>query len=132
MDKKILETILTATQMLPEHFVEALIVELENRIGIVCGGVTSNCGESVIFDLLLTLNRDKLTIFDVGANRGQYATEAVSRLSNIVDFSIHCFEPSKKTFQFLSDSHRNNNKIVLNNFGLAEQRKEAPLFMDTE
>ena len=40
------------------------------------------------------------TIFDVGANKGQYCNMVLNYLSND-DISIHCFEPCSYTFSLL-------------------------------
>lgn len=131
--KQILSKIaIKASSLLPIRAVEKVIGALEYRIGIGSGGGASQSGESIVFEVLSAINKGKITIFDVGANKGQYSTEAVSHLSGMREFTIHCFEPSEKTFRFLSAAHSKNPNIVLNNFGLSDEESEATLYLDAE
>lgn len=47
-------------------------------------------------------------IFDAGANKGQYATQALALLGNRVQ--AHCFEPSPRTFAELSANLAGKNR----------------------
>ena len=64
-------------------------------------------------------------LFDVGANAGQYATEALEL--NRPDLSIFCFEPSAPTFQRLSQAVANHGNAHLFNFGMSRAESEATL-----
>lgn len=68
------------------------------------------------------------TIFDVGANVGEWTTLAL-RVNPKAD--IHCFEPSPTTFQRLL-ANRFPASVVCNNFGLSAARGEAKLFVFEE
>lgn len=49
-----------------------------------------------------------------------------------LDYSIHCFEPSKYTFEQLLKAHNNNAKITLNNCGLGDKEQEAILYSNAK
>lgn len=59
------------------------------------------------------------TIFDVGANTGEYTRMLGSYFP---DARIHCFEPAGATFSILADNMRDNGNVVLNNFGISDER----------
>jgi len=67
--------------------------------------------------LAATLIPNSKTVFDVGSNNGQWARMALKINSEL---NIHCFEPSKKTFQLLSENKFNKN-IKLNNLALGSE-----------
>ena len=69
------------------------------------------------------------TIFDVGGNKGQFLDMALTNLYES-DYVIHCFEPSKNSFEILSDKFRNNHIIKLNNIALANKEGIAELHYD--
>jgi FkbM family methyltransferase len=119
-------------QMIPTRYVESVILLLESKIGIGTGQAASESGEKVVFEVLTQVISGPLMIFDVGANQGQYTSEALTQLRDQNEYSIHCFEPSLKTFKILNEVHGGNNKINLNNFGLAEKKDNSTLYMDAE
>jgi FkbM family methyltransferase len=120
----------TIIELLPVRMAERLLVMLEARIGIGTGGGPHQSGERVLFVILNAIRKEKLVIFDVGANQGQYTSELLLGLSENQDCSIHCFEPSKNTFQLLSQKHESNKRVRLNNFGLSNLEKHSTLYMD--
>jgi len=63
-------------------------------------------------------------IFDVGANKGDWAKRASRIFENA---QIHCFEISKSNFNFLKKLKNNN--LVLNNLGLSD-KNESILYKD--
>ena len=66
-----------------------------------------------------------LTVFDVGANVGDWARLA---LSINPDIQLHCFEPSRFTFERLKSSHWPEG-CSLNNFGLGSKSEERVLYI---
>jgi FkbM family methyltransferase len=87
-------------------------------------------------DLLLNGEADFLqryiprceVVFDVGANIGDWAQTALSFNRNI---NLHCFEPSKPTFQRLSQQIFPPNTI-LNNFGLGSSLEERIMYVSDD
>ena len=65
-------------------------------------------------------------LFDAGANKGQYATQALALLGDRVH--AHCFEPSPRTFAELSANMAGKNQVKLLNFGLSSKPGELQLF----
>jgi FkbM family methyltransferase len=63
------------------------------------------------------------TVFDVGANVGEWAALALSLNPTV---NLHCFEPSKPTYQRLAAKAFPSN-VALNNFGLGSAREERTL-----
>lgn len=68
-----------------------------------CSGEINYSGEKsaikyVIENLIKTYPGQQLTMFDVGANIGNYTKELLSFTSEECNITIHCFEPSPETF----------------------------------
>lgn len=69
-------------------------------------------------ELILKLSKlDPRTVFDVGANVGDWAMMALKNFPNAI---VHCFELSKNTHTTLS-INITNQRAILNNFGLAAE-----------
>jgi len=66
-----------------------------------------------------------LTVFDVGANIGEW-TELALRINP--NLNIHCFEPSSITFKKLKSRNFKGN-IIYNNFGLSSTTKQKKLYI---
>jgi FkbM family methyltransferase len=76
-----------------------------------------------IFNILKKKLKPKAILFDVGAHHG----ETIRNFKNNFDFKqIHSFEVSKQNFMELSKNYKNFNdeKIIINNFGLSNKSKE--------
>ncbi len=66
---------------------------------------------------------DSKIVFDIGANTGEWIKIALSINPNLI---IHCFEPSKATFQqLLANSF--NQQVTCNNFGFSSEEHETQL-----
>jgi FkbM family methyltransferase len=87
-------------------------------------------GEMKVADLVNNEGNNPVTIFDVGANVGQYQRALLKRL-RINNFSVHCFEPSPSTFNVLK-KNTTDARVKLNNFGLGEKDAQLPLFRTGE
>jgi FkbM family methyltransferase len=100
--------------------------------GIGSGSSVFQSGEMAVFTKLKNSLRSEqeLCVFDVGANQGQFLTLAHCGLADR-RFTIHSFEPSKKTYQLLCENAGKYNNAVLNNFGLGREPGERELFYDT-
>lgn len=69
---------------------------------------------------------DKPVIFDVGANKGQYALEVIKVFGNSVE--LYCFEPSNIAFSRLSEKMSDYDNVKLYNFGFGNQPQTATLY----
>ncbi len=107
-------------------------VKIANYLmGIGAGGVADSSGEKAIIDKLKkhAAGGVSLHIFDVGANKGQFLHLIEEGLQGIA-CHIHAFEPSKYTYQVLSDNAKIYSNITLNNMALGRQVGEFELFYD--
>ena len=77
---------------------------------------------------LRTRIRQCKVVFDVGANIGDWAN-LVLRINPTVQ--LHCFEPSKSTFDRLAAQSFPVN-VVINNFGLSSTSRQSKLFVFDE
>lgn len=132
MQKNLNKILYNLAKLLPTRMIDKLIPLLERRVGIGCGTSAARSGETVVFDVLRSLSRSPLTIFDVGANQGQYATEALTALGSSLEYSIHSFEPSIKTYEILLTKHGDNERVITNHFGLGKESTTATLFTNEE
>lgn len=70
------------------------------------------------------------TIFDVGANVGDWSFEAIRGLSPTA--RLFAFEPTSETFESLRDRLSSTPvSVTLQNFALGDAESEAPLYVDT-
>jgi FkbM family methyltransferase len=70
-----------------------------------------------------------ITIFDVGANNGDYVDLLVNVFESKAE--IHSFEPSKKTFKKLLERHGNKEKVFFNNFGFGKEEASVILYSNS-
>lgn len=97
--------------------------------GSVGSSEVHSSGETAIFALLREIAIPPYTVFDVGANRGQFLQELLDNIGN-TDCSIHCFEPGKTPFTDLAAAYGNDSRTRLNNIGLGNDRGEKQIFYD--
>ncbi len=70
----------------------------------------------------------RAVIFDVGANVGDYAREVSEVFDSKVE--LHCFEPSKATFEELTRRTSTIEGVVLNQLGVGSSTTTATLYTD--
>ncbi len=70
----------------------------------------------------------RAVIFDVGANVGDYAREVSEVFGEQVE--LHCFEPSKATFEELTRRTAGIEGVVLNQLGVGSTTTTATLYTD--
>jgi len=69
------------------------------------------------------------TLFDIGANRGDY-TEMAMKSFSTADKYFHLFEPQRSCVQVLKDKFSNVKGLTINDFGLSDQSGSAELYKD--
>ena len=75
-------------------------------------------------DIYKKFFEDNITIFDVGANKGQ----SIERFKKIFpNATIHAFEPIIKEFNFLEKNYEGNKNIIINNVALGEKTYKKKL-----
>jgi FkbM family methyltransferase len=70
------------------------------------------------------------TVFDIGANKGEYP-ELIQKSLHSTATSIHLFEPQKTCFSTLNEKFTEKN-IRLNNFGLSDKASTGTLYKDSD
>jgi FkbM family methyltransferase len=113
----------TALRLLPDHPLVYRFCQryVDRYRGENNGDMTTN-GELRFLQQLLPQCR---TVFDVGANVGQWARLALSINPQL---DLHCFEPSRPTFERLQSVGLPAN-VACNNFGLGAAAEETTLFV---
>lgn len=112
-----------------------LLIKLTNKIENNNNTDFGKNGEELFLKNLLKNrnNKEKTIIFDVGANVGSYTkTVKIIADSNNIDLEVHLFEPTKSCFRVLKKLFNEENNIILNNFGLSDQKGERTIYYDFE
>jgi FkbM family methyltransferase len=94
------------------------------------GGVYEESGERnalLYVKKSLATEKQPLTLFDVGANVGGY-TEGLIEYMKPFEMQIHCFEPSRETFQKLSENFSKSPTVKLNKFGIGDVHTHLKLY----
>lgn len=99
-------------------------------MGIGAGTNVNESGELVLVKQILHSQKDKAVIFDIGANIGLFSNLIISELTGKLNYELHCFEPSKTTFNKLEKNIKPGENIFLNNFAFGREKKNASLFYD--
>ena len=90
-------------------------------------------GEKRFLDeYFLSLN-GTVTLFDIGANVGEYSTILVDHSQrHKIDYHLYVFEPTKKCFSILQTKFSDNPSVHLNNCGVSDAAASAEVFYDIE
>lgn len=117
------------------HFWEKVYELSLSGMNMNLDGIVSNSGESNVLPFVLANRREngKMIVFDVGANKGQYALECIRKMkeySKEDDVEIYCFEPSKTTYKLLDDAVRGYSQLHIYNIGLGDVEGIQTLFYD--
>lgn len=101
-------------------------------MNIGTGSEAETSGEINVLDFVKKLDANPLVLFDVGANVGNYTKLLLKYIGGAgIDVVIHCFEVSKNTFKAL-EQNLCDDRVVLNNIGLSNERAEATLYCDKD
>lgn len=116
---------------LVQRALERMIVYAQGHLGIGSGAYVSSSGESVVFEKL----RDRghsgaLCIFDVGANLGHFLRLIEEQLET--PHEVHCFEPSRYSYELLRKAGEGRPNVILNHCGLGKEAGEAVLFSNEQ
>lgn len=68
----------------------------------------------------------EVVLFDIGANKGQFATEIVKVFKN--NYILHSFEPSSKVFYELKEKFSEDPKVKTHQFGFGQEKGDIKLF----
>jgi|LSQX01.1.fsa_nt_gb FkbM family methyltransferase len=114
-----------------QSFFTRVIRQLQYLQGIGAGAPTGRSGERVLIEKLLSGHSNKLVIFDVGANVGQFSNLLLDALGQ-QPLEIHAFEPSQLAFDALRASFETCPQVRLNHLALGSSKHKAPLYSDKE
>lgn len=96
------------------------------------GSIVNDSGELWVIDYFgrhVLLNNNQATVFDVGANVGNWAQAMVSRLGKRV--TLYCFEPSGNAFEALVCNLGNYPNVKTLNFGFGDKEGYAKLYSNS-
>lgn len=102
-------------------------------MNIGSGGTVATSGEQNTIRIIQSLFKDSqpLTIFDAGANKGEYAEAIVSTFS-ATPFRLFVFEPSKTAFSLLKNRVAlARPEVTLINKGVSNENTVATLYTNT-
>lgn len=89
-------------------------------------------GEGVFIDKFVSQYKTKNpTIFDVGANVGEYSELLVNKFGSS-KYNLHLFEPQKNCFSDLENNFSKNEQMNLNNFGLSSSNETATIYKNED
>lgn len=113
-----------------QMFLEKRIRVCQRLSGIGTGGSVSDSGEKGLCNRLRLLGGAPYCIFDVGANKGDFASLVLSSLPAGEIGAIHCFEPAGATFNMLKENVGQHQQVTLNNLALGRCKCDSDLFYD--
>jgi len=100
-------------------------ISIEGKYFGYAGKVNDGGEVAVIQNLAARFNNEKLVIFDVGANIGQYQKMILEHLKS-KSFQVYSFEPSEYTFSVLNSEQKPNVKNV--NIGFGSKNEQLTLY----
>src|SRR5271155_203728 len=90
------------------------------------GGAIHESGELFVIhevaEHFQSYTASKQTIFDVGANHGEWTTAFLK--TGATNLEVHCFEPGKATFEILSKTLKDAQNVHLHNEGCSDLNQE--------
>lgn len=105
----------------------SLIYKIENT----GDGDYYRSGEHAFIKELGSLYKDKpFTVFDVGANKGEYTSILLE--THPLEITVHAFEPQQSCVGLLNQLFSGKKNIVINPFGLSDTNSTSTLFKDVE
>jgi FkbM family methyltransferase len=88
----------------------------------------SESGELIVLEILKDLYKHRtFTVFDVGANVGEYSAEVLKVFGNSVN--VYAFEPSSLTFKELK-ANLEGTGVKVYNFGLSDRNETRGLYVN--
>ena len=70
-----------------------------------------------------------MIFIDIGSCIGLFIDEIFKKYDNTEISEIHCFEPHKANFNFLTKKYKDNKKIIINNFAISNKKGEFKFYM---
>lgn len=114
-----------------QTFIEWGINHSLRYLGVGAGSHVRSSGERAYTREVIRRCAPPYTVFDVGANQGQFLGLITSGLRRR-PFQAHAFEPSRRTFEILAERHGNDEHVTLNPCGLGRKPGEYVLYTDRD
>ena len=102
-------------------------IRLTNQLQHFCGfGYAGRASINKEVRVALSLTRNPKTVFDVGANDGDYSQEILTKLP---DADIYMFEPDAENFKRLTSKFANHQSTLVQR-GVSDENRKATLYTD--
>ena len=125
--RNVLESVLS---LLPFDIAIKIVNLLLTSQGFGSGARIETSGEvDAVARLFSHRVNERLTIFDVGANRGEYCKGILDKFPNC---TIFAFEPSPTTFSLLEKYLEDEPRVKMFNFGLGETIEQRNLYKESQ
>ena len=117
-----------------QRFLERNVARSLRLMGVGAGAEPHASGEWALVEELKRRHAQHgqpLTLFDVGANKGQFLWMALRLLQGRgIPFHVHAFEPGEEAFRVLRERFGEHPHVSLNHLALGSESGEAELFYD--
>lgn len=115
--------------LLPNSILQSLTKLLLTSQGKGWGSTTIRAEVNSVIKSYKPWSSEKpITVFDIGANIGDWTAEFLTAHPNV---EIFAFEPSSEAFSYLSTRFKNDSRVNTLNFALGEVDGEGTLFSDS-
>ena len=88
-----------------------------------------NNGEYQLLQIFLKLPQERVTLVDIGANKGEWTSEALSRAKALgKEIDVHTFEPSDDSYLYLQKLFQST-QVKLNDMAVSDTTGTSRLFL---
>ena len=88
-----------------------------------------NNGEYQLLQIFLKLPQERVTLVDIGANKGEWTSEALSRVKALGrEIDVHIFEPSYDSYLYLQKLFQSS-QVRLNEMAVSDTTGTARLYL---
>lgn len=86
------------------------------------------------FKLIKQYNKEeKLVIFDIGANVGEYSEMIIKHCNKLnIKYQLHLFEPQKECVEVLLSKFNTNPNVIINNVAVSNENGCIDFYMETK
>ena len=92
----------------------------------------TNGEDKFLTDFIKTFSEDSLTVFDVGANRGEWTEMLLRRVAPTLHHKFHLFEPSLPCIEELMQKFGENRHVDISHAGISDAEEDREIFYDEE
>lgn len=123
-----------AFQLTANDRAQAMLARTVKRLnllrGIGAGSYVETSGEQQVSALVASRTRGRTaTVFDVGANVGQFSEMFTTGFSG--ELAVHCFEPSRAAFDRVSERFGRDPRFTIHRIGMSREPGAMKLHYDT-